>query len=101
MFQSHHKYVNLFSIKKGLKEFVQILDPNSTGRIEYFDFVKGMTNVMSQKTEHFIDEQEFISRSRQVILVFIICEFCCFHLILIIKAYFHKRFQFRNRQKYQ
>ena len=46
---------------------IDLLDPNATGKIEYDDFVRGMSHVMADKSEHtFLEGQEFISRSRQV-----------------------------------
>ena len=42
---------------------IDLLDPNATGKIEYDDFVRGMSHVMADKSEQ---GQEFISRSRQV-----------------------------------
>lgn len=47
-----------------LMEFVGMLDPKGVGKIEYFEFVEGMTSLMSNKTENFMDGQELISRSR-------------------------------------
>lgn len=49
-----------------LRELVQILDPTGCGRIEYYEFVEGMTRMMSDKTESYVEGQEMISRSRSV-----------------------------------
>jgi len=49
-----------------LKEIVHLLDPTECGQIQYFDFVEGMTKLMTNKPDGFDEGQQLISRSRSV-----------------------------------
>lgn len=50
-------------------DFVHMLDPKGVGEIQFLEFVEGMTSLMSNKTENYMDGQELISRSRNVIKI--------------------------------
>ena len=49
-----------------LKEIVHLLDPTGCGRIQYFEFVEGMTKLMSDKADGYVEGHQLISRSRGV-----------------------------------
>ena len=49
-----------------LKEIVHLLDPTDCGRIQFFEFVDGMTKLMSEKADGYVEGHQLISRSRGV-----------------------------------